>query len=140
MEGEPPTGLGPKHLRFWKDAIEVLEKNGSKAGEVPPDKVLPAAASAEVEVREDVARMRTGAIADPTVGQVAALAAAFGVAPSCLVDRGRDPSVLDGEALAALSDETANVILRESARLPERERRIVLGIVRQFAEGDRAPS
>jgi hypothetical protein len=32
------------------DAIEVLEKNGMS--ETPPEKVLPAAASAEVEVRE----------------------------------------------------------------------------------------
>jgi hypothetical protein len=35
--------------------------------------------------------------------------------------------------LAALSDETARAILKESARLPEREKMIVLGIVRQFA-------
>ena len=48
------------------------------------------------------------------------------------MDRDTDPSVLDEETLAALSDETANAILRESTRLPEREKRIVLGIVRQF--------
>ena len=78
--------------------------------------------------------IRTGRIPDPTVGQVVALAAAFGVPPSCLVDRGRDPSVLDEGALAALSDETANAILVESARLPEREKEMVLGIVRQFAD------
>ena len=34
----------------------------------------------------------------------------------------------------ALADETANAILRENARLPEREKRIVLGIVREFGE------
>jgi hypothetical protein len=31
-------------------------------------------------------------------------------------------------------DETARAILREVVRLPERERRIVLGIVRQFQD------
>ena len=76
--------------------------------------------------------IRAGKIPDPTVGQVAALAAAFGVPPSYLLDRSRDPSVLDEEALDALADETAGAILRESARLPEREKTIVLGIVRQF--------
>ena len=44
-----------------------------------------------------------------------------------------EPSILDQEILGALSDETTNAILRESARLPEGEKQIVLGIVRQFA-------
>jgi hypothetical protein len=47
------------------------------------------------------------------------------------VDR-EEPPILDTELMDALADETANAILRESARLPEREKRIVLGIVRQF--------
>ena len=68
------------------------------------------------------------------MSQVAALAAAFGVPPSYLLDWDRDPSVLDEEALDALADETAGAILRESARLPEREKQIVLGIVQEFGE------
>ena len=82
---------------------------------------------------EEVEGIRTGRTADPTVGQVAALAAVFGVEPSYLVDRGKEPLLLDAETLDALADETANAILKESARLPEREKRVVLGIVRQFA-------
>jgi transcriptional regulator with XRE-family HTH domain len=82
---------------------------------------------------EQVAGIRTGANPDPTVGQVVALAAAFGVEPSYLVDR-EEPPILDAETLDALRDETANAILRESASLPEREKRIVLGIVREFGE------
>jgi hypothetical protein len=39
----------------------------------------------------------------------------------------------------ALRNETARTILREVIRLPEREKRIVLGIVRQFAEQRDAP-
>jgi hypothetical protein len=61
------------------------------------------------------------------VGQVAALAAVFGVEPSYLVDR-KEPPPLDAELLEGLRDETAGAILRKSARLPEREK----GIVRQF--------
>lgn len=42
--------------------------------------------SAGVLTEEEVEGIRTGAITDPTVRQVAALAAAFGVEPSYLVD------------------------------------------------------
>jgi hypothetical protein len=49
---------------------------------------------------------------------------------SYLVDR-KGPSP---ELLEALRDETTREITREALRLPEREREIVLGIVRQFGE------
>ena len=83
---------------------------------------------------EDVEGIRTGKITDPSVGKVAALAAAFGVAPSYLLDRGKEPSLLDEDVLEALADETSAAILKESVSLTEREKRIVLGIVRQFSD------
>jgi transcriptional regulator with XRE-family HTH domain len=88
--------------------------------------------SAGILTEGDVEGIRTGRIVDPTIGQVAALAAAFGVPPSYLLDRNKDLSVLDEEVLEALAEETVGAILRESARLPRREKEIVLGIVRQF--------
>jgi transcriptional regulator with XRE-family HTH domain len=57
-----------------------------------------------------------------------------GVRPSWLVDRDDNLTLLDEEVAAALKDETARAVLREVMQLPERERRIVLGIVRQFGE------
>jgi hypothetical protein len=89
--------------------------------------------SAGVLTEEDVGGIRSGAISDPALGQVAALAAVLGVPASYLVDRGKGQSVFADEVMDAMADETANAILRESARLPEREKRIVLGIVREFA-------
>jgi transcriptional regulator with XRE-family HTH domain len=80
----------------------------------------------------DVEGIRTAAVADPTVGQVAALAGVFGVEPSYLLDHGDAP--LDGELVEALRDEGVRETTREIARLSERERRLVLGIVRQFGE------
>ena len=62
---------------------------------------------------------------------MAALAAVFGVEPSYLVDR-KEPPSLDAELLEGLSDGTTREITRQAQRLPEREREIVLGIVRQF--------
>ena len=82
---------------------------------------------------EEVEDIRTGKIADPTVGQVVVLAAVFGVEPSYLVDL-REPPTLDAELLEGLADETTCEVTREALRLPERERNIVLGIMRQFGE------
>src|SRR5829696_5526154 len=79
--------------------------------------------SAGMITEEDVEGIRCGRIVDPLVSQVAAFAAAFGVPPSFLLDRNKDTSVLDEEVLEVLADETAGAILRESARLPEREKR-----------------
>jgi transcriptional regulator with XRE-family HTH domain len=86
---------------------------------------------------EDVEGVRTGSISDPTVGHVVALARVFGVEPSYLLDRG-EPS-LDAELVEALRDDTVRAITREGARLSEKERRLVLGIVRQFGSPDSAP-
>jgi transcriptional regulator with XRE-family HTH domain len=79
---------------------------------------------------EEVERIRTGADSDPTVGQVAALASVFGVEPSYLLDRGEP--LFDGELVEALRNRTVREATREISRLPEKERRLVLGIVRQF--------
>jgi hypothetical protein len=80
---------------------------------------------------EDVENIRSGAVSDPTVGQVAALASVFGMESSYLLDRA-EPPLLDEELVQALRDEDVRDITRESSRLPDGERRLVLGIVRQF--------
>jgi transcriptional regulator with XRE-family HTH domain len=79
---------------------------------------------------EEVEGIRTGAISYLTMGQVAALAAVFGIEPSYLVDRKPPPP--DAELLEGLRDETTREITRVALRLPERERGIVLGIIRGF--------
>jgi hypothetical protein len=61
------------------------------------------------------------------------------VEPSYLVNS-EEPPWLDVELLEGLSDETTREITREALRLPERERRIALGIVRQFGGQGLPPS
>ena len=78
-------------------------------------------------------------VGDPSVGQVAALASVFGVEPSYLLDYESSP-LLDKEVVQALRDEDVRAITRESSRLPDRERQLVLGIVRQFRDQKSAPS
>jgi transcriptional regulator with XRE-family HTH domain len=64
---------------------------------------------------EDVERIRTGgALGDPSVGQVSALASVFGVEPSYLLDREK-PALLDEELVQALRDEDVRDITREFA-------------------------
>jgi hypothetical protein len=58
---------------------------------------------------------------------------------SYIVDR-KEPPLLDEELLEGLREETTREITREALRLPERERRIVLGIVRQFGVQGAPPS
>jgi transcriptional regulator with XRE-family HTH domain len=82
---------------------------------------------------EEVEKIRTGDVSDPTVGQVASLASVFGVEPSYLLEK-REPSLLDEELVQALRDEDVRDITRESSRLPDGERQLVLGIVRQFRD------
>jgi transcriptional regulator with XRE-family HTH domain len=88
---------------------------------------------------EDVEKLRTGAVSDPSVGQIAALASVFGVAASYLMNPG-EPSLLDGELVRALRDEDVRDITRESSRLPDGEKRLVLGIVRQFRDQHAGPT
>jgi hypothetical protein len=95
---------------------------------------------------KDVEGIRGGSIADPPLSHVIALASTFGVEPSYLVN-GYAEAALDRETVETLRDDTTRAIARESAQLPDRERRLVLGIVRQFEgacspEGDdrRVPS
>ena len=53
--------------------------------------------------------------------------------PSWFVDGEDNLALLDDELVEALRDVTARAVLCEVGRLPERERRVILGIVRQFA-------
>ena len=85
--------------------------------------------------KEDVEGIRSGAIGDPTVGQVAALAGVFGVVPSYLLDRGEP--VFDEELVEALGDETVREATREISRLPERERGWCWGSCGSSANGRR---
>jgi transcriptional regulator with XRE-family HTH domain len=100
--------------------------------------------------RSYVSNLRKGRIENPGFDKLRAIARAMNfppelwfedvenlrdvsaVRPSWFVDGEDNLALLDEELLEALRDETARAVLREVIRLPERDRRIVLGIVRQF--------
>jgi transcriptional regulator with XRE-family HTH domain len=62
------------------------------------------------------------------------LGEASGTRPTWFVDGEDNLALLDKELVEALRDESARAVLREAISLPERDRRIGLGIVRQFAD------
>jgi transcriptional regulator with XRE-family HTH domain len=66
--------------------------------------------------------------------EVESLGEVSGARPSWFVDGEDNLALLDEELVEALRDETARAVLREVHRLPERDREIILGIVRQFQE------
>ncbi len=109
-------------------------------------------ATGAVVTRSYVSNLRKGRIENPGFEKLRAIAKAMNFPPelwfedvenlreatgdrlSWFVVSEDNLALLDEELVEALRDETARTVLREVARLSERDRRIVLGIVRQFAE------
>lgn len=83
---------------------------------------------------EEVEGIRTGTLANPSVAQVIALADVFGVHPSYFIDKGKKPPLIDREAMEVLRDETVSAIAHKSLRLPSRERRMILTLIRQLED------
>jgi transcriptional regulator with XRE-family HTH domain len=81
---------------------------------------------------EEVEGIRNGTISNPSIAQVIALADVFGVQPSYFLDVGKEPPLIDEEAIEILRDETVRAIAHKSLHLPVRDRQIVLNIIRQF--------
>jgi len=81
---------------------------------------------------EEVEGIRMGTIVNPSVAQVVSLADVFGVHPSYFIDKGKKPPIIDREAMEVLRDETVSAIAHKSLRLPGRERRMILSIIRQL--------
>jgi hypothetical protein len=79
--------------------------------------------------------LRKGRIRSPGYEKMAAIAKAMGFPPGAWFEEGADNEPeLDWELAGVLRDETIRDTAREMSRLPKRERRLVLGIVRQFGD------
>ena len=109
-------------------------------------------ATGGVVTRSYVTSLRKGRIENPGFEKLRAIAKAMNFPPELwFEDVENEPDVSSGrpswfwdsednlalrdeEVVEALRDETARAILREVVRLPEQDRRIVLGIVRQFQD------
>ncbi len=91
-------------------------------------------ATGGIVTRSYVTNLRKGRIENPGHDKIEAIAKAMDFPPALWFDADAEASngEPDPDLVAALRDETVREIVRESAWLPDRERKIVLGIVRQF--------
>ena len=89
--------------------------------------------------RSYVTNLRKGRIKSPGHDKMAAIAKAMGFPPGAWFEEGagQEPP-LDWGLAGVLKDETIRETVREMSRLSKRERRLVLGIVRQFVGAERA--
>jgi transcriptional regulator with XRE-family HTH domain len=81
---------------------------------------------------EEVGEIRTGALENPAVSQVVALAEAFGVHPSYFLDAGKKPALLGEQEINALGDRRARAILNKSLDLSDREKDMVLDMIQHL--------
>jgi transcriptional regulator with XRE-family HTH domain len=83
---------------------------------------------------EEVGGIRTGKLKNPTIGQMVALAEAFGVHPSYFLETGKEPALLGEREINALSDQRARAILNESLGLSDREKDMVLDMIQHLSK------
>jgi hypothetical protein len=89
--------------------------------------------------RSYVTNLSKGRIKSPGHDKMAAIAKAMGFPPAAWFEDGTD-SDLDWGLAGALRDEDVRDTVRTMSRMSKREKRLVLGIVRQFRGSDEAPS
>jgi transcriptional regulator with XRE-family HTH domain len=88
-----------------------------------------------VVARAYFVNLRKGRINSPGYEKMAAIAKAMGFPPAAWFEDGKQPA-LDSGTVGLLKDEAIRETVREMSRLSRRERRLVLGIVRQFGSSD----
>ena len=91
--------------------------------------------------RSYVTNLSKGRIKSPGYEKMAAIAKAMGFPPGAWFEESTgNESALDWGLAGVLKDETIRDTVREMSRLSKRERRLVLGIVRQFENPGEPPS
>jgi transcriptional regulator with XRE-family HTH domain len=82
----------------------------------------------------EVEGIRTGALENPSINQVVALAEAFGVHPSYFLETGKRPALLGEQEMNALGDRRARAILNKSLSLSDREKDMVLDMIQHLGD------
>jgi len=80
----------------------------------------------------EVTGIRSGAIPDPSMEQVLALAEVFAIDPSYFLDRKAKPPPLDRASLETLSNQKARIILHKSLELSDREQDLIIDMINRL--------
>lgn len=81
---------------------------------------------------DDIARMRSGELKNPTRGQLLALSDAFDIDPSYWFGRGERKPVLDSELADALRNDKTYALLNKSLSLDDADKDIVMSLMEQL--------
>jgi transcriptional regulator with XRE-family HTH domain len=81
---------------------------------------------------DEIARMRTGELQNPTRGQLLALSDAFDIDPSYWFGRGERKPVLDPELAEALRNDKTYALLNKSLSLDDADKDIVMTLMEQL--------
>jgi transcriptional regulator with XRE-family HTH domain len=81
---------------------------------------------------DDVTRMRSGELQNPTRGQLLALSDAFDIDPSYWFGRGQRKPVLDSELSEALRNDKTYALLNKSLSLDDGDKDIVMSLMEQL--------
>jgi hypothetical protein len=83
---------------------------------------------------DEVEGIRTGAIENPAISQVVALAEAFGVHPSYFLETGKKLALIGEQETSALGGRRARGILNKSLSLSDREKNMVLDMIQHLGQ------
>ncbi len=83
---------------------------------------------------DEIEGIRSGALENPTISQVVALAQAFGVHPTYFFDAGTRPALLGEQEMNALADDKSREILNMSLDLSDREKDMVLDMIHHLGD------
>lgn len=138
---ENPSLRGEEHPGLSASSDNIAQKTNHLFDIVKNERTGEPYTNAEVSrmslgdlTEVDLEGIRSGDTPNPSVDKVVALADVFGVHPSFFLDTARKPPVLDEETMDIFRDETVSAIAHKSLHLPDHEREMILGIIRQFED------
>jgi transcriptional regulator with XRE-family HTH domain len=131
--GGTPRVAPPEQMPTIPERLESLLRSAAdgRSGEPYSDADVARLSMGELTERE-VTGIRTGAIPDPSMEQVLALAEVFAIEPSYFLDTEAKAPLLDRASLEALSSQKARIILHKSLELSDREQDLIIDMINRL--------
>jgi len=123
----------PEQVSTISERLEALLRTDADEGsDEPYSDADVARLSMGTLTEREVTGLRTGAIPDPSMEQVLALAEVFAIDPSYFLDREAKSPLLDRASLEALSNQKAQIILHKSLELSDREQDLIIDMINRL--------
>jgi len=137
FEGAPDLGgapqvASPEHSEAISDRLEALIRTTDERSGEQYSNANIVRLSMGALTEQEVAGIRTGAIPDPSVEQVLALAEVFAIDPSYFLDREVKPPLLDRASLEGITNQKARIILHKSLELSDREQDLIIDMINRL--------